>query len=140
MQDPEFAAALKALGGVSDEDLAKIGPEHEAALKAGTENAMKYKLVFEVVKSKNCLYGVKKGQKIVINGSAINTVESDCPLCMGLVGPLLPLTIVYYDRCMTGNVKDPMPEGVRCIDPGLDCPELHGLGSVYMTAKIEPVA
>jgi hypothetical protein len=57
---------------------------------------------------------------------------------MGLVGTLLPLTIVFYDRCLTGNFTDPMPEGVKCVDPGLDCPEAHGLGKVVMTARIEP--
>ena len=68
----------------------------------------------------------------------IDTEASDCPMCMGLVGTLLPLNLVFYDRTLTGNFTDPMPEGVSCVDPGLDCPEAGGLGSVVLEARIEP--
>ena len=137
MKDPEFAEVLKAMG-VEEEDLPKISPEMEDNLKNMGDVMEKYKLVFEVVKSRNCIAGVQVGQKIVIDSSIIDTNASDCPMCMGLVGTLLPLNIVFYDRCLTGNMTDPMPEGVKCVDPGLDCPEAHGLGTVVMTAKIEP--
>ena len=139
MEESELRDQLKA-AGVSDEDLAKVGPELVRGLTKSAENMVNYRLVFEVVKSKNCLYGVQKGQKIVISGSAIDTTASDCPLCMGLVAPLLPSTIVFYDRCINGNLSDPMPEGVHCIDPGVDCPEAGGLGQVVVTARIEPVS
>ena len=139
MEESELRAQLKA-AGVSDEDLAKVGPHTIRALTKSAENMATHRLVFEVVKSKNCLYGVQKGQKIVISGSAIDTDASDCPLCMGLVAPLLPSTIVFYDRCINGNLTDPMPEGVRCIDPGVDCPEAGGLGEVTVIPRIEPVS
>ena len=139
MEESELRDQLKA-AGVSDEDLAKVGPELVRGLTKSAENMVNYRLVFEVVKSKNCLYGVQKGQKIVISGSAIDTTASDCPLCMGLVAPLLPSTIVFYDRCINGNLSDPMPEGVHCIDPGVDCPEAGGLGQVVVTARIESVS
>lgn len=139
MKESELREQLKA-AGVSEQDLAKVGPELVRAMTKSAENMATHRLVFEVVKSQNCLYGIQKGQKIVITGSAIDTSASDCPLCMGLVGPLLPSTIVFYDRCINGNLSDPMPEGVHCIDPGLDCPEAGGLGRVVVTARIEPVS
>jgi hypothetical protein len=139
MEENELREQLKAFG-VSAEDLAKIGPELVRALTKSADNMATHRLVFEVVKSKNCLYRIQKGQKIVINGSAIDTNASDCPLCMGLVAPLLPSTVVFYDRCINGNLSDPMPEGVHCIDPGLECPEAGGLGEVVVTARIEPVS
>mgnify|MGYP001548097622 CR=1 FL=1 len=139
MEESELRDKLKGFG-VSHEDIAKVGPELVRALTKSADNMVSHRLVFEVVKSRNCMYGVQKGQKIVITGSAIDTNASDCPLCMGLVAPLLPSTIVFYDRCINGNLDDPMPEGVRCIDPGLDCPEANGLGEVVVTARIEPVS
>lgn len=139
MEESELRDQLKA-AGVSDEDLAKVGPHLVRALTKSAVNMATHRLVFEVVKSRNCLYDVQKGQKIVISGSAIDTSASDCPLCMGLIAPLLPSTVVFYDRCINGNLEDPMPEGVHCIDPGIDCPEAGGLGEVVVTARIEPVA
>ena len=139
MQESELREQLKA-AGVSEEDLAKVGPELVRAMTKSADNMATHRLVFEVVKSKNCLYGIQKGQKIVITGSAIDTNASDCPMCMGLVAPILPSTIVFYDRCINGNLGDPMPEGVRCIDPGLDCPEAGGLGEVLVIPRIEPVS
>jgi hypothetical protein len=139
MKESELRDQLKA-AGVSDEDLEKVGPHLVRALTKSAENMATHRLVFEVVKSSNCLYGVQKGQKIVISGSAIDTDASDCPLCIGLVAPLLPSSIVFYDRCINGNLSDPMPEGVHCIDPGIDCPEAGGLGQVVVTARIEPVS
>jgi hypothetical protein len=130
----EFVKAM----GVSDEDVAKITPELEDTLVKSMAVAEKYRLVFEVKRAKNCLLGVQVGQKIVVDNMMIDKDATDCPMCMGLVGTLLPLNLVFYDRCLTGNVTDPMPEGVSCVDPGLDCPEAGGLGSVVMTARIEP--
>ena len=139
MEESELRDQLKA-AGVSDEDLAKVGPHLIRALTKSAVNMATHRLVFEVVKSKNCLFGAQEGQKIVVHGGGIDTNASDCPLCMGLVAPLLPSTIVFYDRCINGNLDDPMPEGVRCIDPGLDCPETGGLGEVVVAARIEPVS
>jgi hypothetical protein len=82
MEESELREQLKA-AGVSDEDLEKVGPHLVRALTKSAENMATHRLVFEVVKSRNCLYGVQKGQKIVISGSAIDTDASDCPLCIG---------------------------------------------------------
>ena len=136
MEEREVVEVMKAMG-VSDEDIKKAGPVIKALAKSG-DNYQKHRLVFEVVKARNCLMGVQVGQKIVVDDGMINKDASDCPLCMGLVAPLLPLNIVFYDRCMTGNLEEPLPEGVRCVDPGLDCPELNGLGTVLMSARVEP--
>ena len=70
MKDPEFAEVLKAMG-VEEEDLPTISPEMEDNLKKMGDVMEKYKLVFEVVKSRNCLAGVQVGQKIVIDSSII---------------------------------------------------------------------
>ena len=140
MEERELDELLKAVG-VSDEDLKKAAPVKQALLKSA-ENYQKYRLVFEVVKAENCLAGVQVGQKVVVEDGVINQDASDCPMCMGLVAPLLPLNIVFYDRAISGTLNPtvPMPEGVRCVDPGLDCPELNGLGTVLMSARVEPKA
>ncbi len=139
MEESELRDQLRSFG-VSEEDLAKLGPHTIRALTKSAVNMATHRLVFEVVKAKNCMVGAQQGQKIVMYGGVIDTNASDCPMCMGLVAPLLPSTIVFYDRCINGNMSDPMPEGVRCIDPGLDCPEAGGLGEVLVIPRIEPVS
>jgi hypothetical protein len=136
MKDPMLIAYAKDVLEVSDEDLAKITPEQEQGFKNAFENMMKYRLVAEVATSKYCAAGLKVGQKIIVTGSRIDTVASDCPLCPGMLGPLAGKTQVYMDRCTNnGNLTAPMG-GIACVDPGLDA---GGLGSVSMNVRIEPI-
>jgi uncharacterized repeat protein (TIGR04076 family) len=99
-------------------------------------NKAKYRLVAEVVSSKNCVAGVQVGQKIVFSGVGIDKDASDCPLCVGAISPLTRNLAVYTDRCYHGHdITAPLP-GINCVDPGID---VGGFGNVQMTVRIEEV-
>jgi len=137
MKDPMLEAYAKNVLEMSDEDLAKITPEQEEEFKNAFENMMKYQLVAEVASSKYCAAGLKVGQRIIITGSLIDTAASDCPLCPGVLGPLVGVSQVYLDRCSNNsNLTAPL-SAIACVDPGLDA---GGLGSVSMNVRIEPIS
>lgn len=137
MQDPMMIAVAKDLLGMSDEDIARVTPEQEQGYKNAMENMAKYRLVAEVVRSKYCTAGIQVGQKVVFSGVTVDTQESDCPLCAGMLAPLYRGIAVYLDRCSAGtrDIAGPL-EGVTCSDPGMDA---GGLGNVLLKMRIEPV-
>jgi hypothetical protein len=97
----------------------------------------KYRIVAEVVSSKNCGGGCEVGSKIVF-GCAPNHLlpeESDCGLCARAIGPISELMHGFWDRITDG--LDPnagIGEYARCADPGL---EYGGLGSVVFRVYAE---
>lgn len=135
--DPVLKAYAKDVFDMPDEDLVKLTAAEEQAYKNVGENMAKYRLVAEVVKAKYCYAGLQVGQKIVLDGLTIDKEASDCPLCMGLVGPLLSNVLVYYDRCLNnGHLEAKLPP-VACIDSGVDAGELS-LGEVIAHVRVEP--
>jgi uncharacterized repeat protein (TIGR04076 family) len=135
MEDPAMRAVAKNVLGMSDEDIEKVTPEQEREYKNSIENMGKYRMVAEVVKSRYCAAGLQAGQKIVINGAAIDEEATDCPLCVGAIAPLQRANAVYMDRCaQSGDMTAPLAS-VACIDPGF---EAGGLGSVLFNVRIEP--
>jgi len=135
MKDPVMLAIAKNVLGMSDEDIEKVTPEQEREFKSSIENMAKYRIVAEVVKSRYCAAGLKVGQKIVIDGAAIDKEATDCPLCVGAIAPLERANAVYMDRCAQGRDITAPLGGVACIDPGF---EAGGLGSVLFEVRIEP--
>jgi len=135
--DPVLKAYAKDVFAMPDEDLVKLTAREERAYKNVGENMAKYRLVAEVTKAKYCYAGLQVGQKIVLNGLTIDKEASDCPLCMGAVGPLLHNVLVYYDRCLTnGDLEAPLPP-VSCVDSGFEAGELS-LGQVLLDVRMEP--
>ena len=135
MKDPVMRAVAKNVLGMSDEDIAKVTPEQEQEYKNSIENMGKYRMVAEVVKSRYCAAGLQVGQKMVIDGAAIDAEATDCPLCVGAIAPLERANAVYLDRCAQGSDVAAPLGGVACIDPGF---EAGGLGSVLFHVRIEP--
>jgi hypothetical protein len=135
-RDPMVMAFAKDMLHMTDEDIAKITPEKEQEYKNAMENLAKYRIVAEVVKSKYCTALVEVGQKIVLNGVQIDADASDCPLCVGAIGPLQGAMGVYLDRCMRNSDVDAPIGGIACSDPGM---EVGGLGTVLFDVRIEPV-
>lgn len=129
-------AFAKDMLGMSDEDIAKITPEKEQEYKNAMENMANYRIVAEVVSSKNCTALLQVGQKLVLNGVQIDKDASDCPLCVGAISPLHGTLMVYLDRCMKNRDVAGSIGGFACTDPGM---EVGGLGHVLFDVRIEPV-
>lgn len=137
MRDPMLITFAKDMLGMTDEDIAKIPADRDREYLNAIQNMAKYRLVAEVVKSKYCAAGVQVGQKIVLHGVQIDRDASDCPLCVGALGPLARSLGIYLDRCYHDRDLEAPLSGFACIDPGLD---VGGLGHVLFSLKIERVA
>jgi uncharacterized repeat protein (TIGR04076 family) len=95
----------------------------------------KYRLVAEVVRSKYCLFGLKPGQKIVLDDTKkINTRESTAPLCLHALVPLVYNSKQLIERFYRKADPTARMVGFRCNDPGL---EVGGLGGVEFEVRVE---
>ena len=135
LQEP-MRSILKQLIGITDEDLDRISPGIQRFL-SGISQLGQYKIIAEVIDSKYCAAGVKPGDKIVIRGNTVSAPESTCPLCIGLLGPLMPRAYEMMVRLAEGLDPDEMIfKYSECFDTGLD----HGgLGKVHFKLYTEKV-
>jgi uncharacterized repeat protein (TIGR04076 family) len=127
---------LKQAIGITDEDLNKLSPRISNLL-ANMPNFMGHRLVAEVTESKYCFHGLKKGDKIIIEGGKINPQASTASLCLGAIAPLDDVSALLMDRIAMGWKPDgSIITHTRCHDMGVD----HGgLGLVYFKVYTEPI-
>jgi len=129
---------LKQLIGITDEDMDRLSPGVQRMLSAAPQ-VMGHKIIAEVIDSKYCAAGVKVGDKVVIGpgGGTVNAEESTCPLCIGLLAPLMPHVYLVWERLVEGLDSNEMisPYG-ECHDTGL---EHGGLGKVHFKVYTEKV-
>lgn len=135
VQEP-MRSILKQLLGISDEDLDRISPGIQKLL-SGISQFGQYKIIAEVIDSKYCAAGVKPGDKIVVRGNTVNAQESTCPLCIGILGPLMHRVYEMMTRLAEGLDPNEMVfKYSECFDTGLD----HGgLGKVHFKLYAEKV-
>jgi uncharacterized repeat protein (TIGR04076 family) len=121
--------------GMSEEDMEKVTPGMEEDFINAMPLMAKYRLVAEVVSSKYCYFGLKPGQKIVLDDTKkINTQESTAPLCLHAIVPFIYNSKQLIDRIYRKADPTARMVGFRCIDPGI---ELGGLGGVEFKVKVE---
>lgn len=137
--DAQTKQMLKQAIGITDADLAKLGPNIERVL-ARFADFQKYQFVAEVVESKNCFAGIKKGQKYVFASAPpiLLADQSDCPACLRALGPLTSFVNTMMERIVEG--LDPNPglfQVAECLDPGVD---RGGLGKVVFRVYARKVA
>ena len=131
IQEEALKQMMKEAIGITDEDFQThmSYPKSRRIAEHGAELA-KYKVIAEVIESKYCMAGLKVGQKFTFNAfpSMLLTEESDCPLCVKAIGPIVSLILGFCDRITDG--VDPnrgMPYIAECLDPGI---QRGGLGHV----------
>ena len=126
---------LKDRLGMSDEDIERIPPGMQKIL---SPSLFSYKIVAEVTQAEYCTAGCKVGDTLVVGpGTNVNVQESTCPLCIGVLGPLMERVHLMWDRIV--EERDPNEVWLRhlvCYDPGLD---KGGLGAVTFKMYAEKV-
>lgn len=134
--DEATKALMKQAVGITDEDLAKVGPQTEK-VASNIQRAMQYKLVAEVTSSKYCFAGIKVGDKLVFT-PFLNKEETTCPLCPRALVPVLLSWQTVAERLIEGVDPSDVAFGrvVACLDPGL---EHGGLGHVIFRVYAEKV-
>lgn len=128
---------LKQGMGITDEDLDRMSPGLQKLMSAAPQ-MMGNKIIAEVIDAKYCAAGVKPGDKIVVGpGPTVNAQESTCPLCIGILGRLMPRVHEIWTRMAEGLDPNEMVwKYAECYDPGL---EHGGLGKVHFKLSVEKI-
>jgi hypothetical protein len=125
--------ALKQRLGMTNEQLNRISPGMQKVLSPAL---LSYRVVAEVVESNLCPAGFKVGDRLVVGpGTNVNLEHTTCPLCIGVLGPMMERVHLVWDRIVEG--VDPNEGWMRhlvCYDPGL---ERGGLGTVAFKVYAE---
>ena len=136
---PKIAKEMQDLFGYTDEQVDGLKENQIQYIEKIGDHA-KYKLVAEVVESRNCGWGAQVGDKIVLLAGGL-IIPSECTkkdaLCLWAVAPLQPFSQVFQDRVSSG--MDPTKsvfKRVRCLDTGV---EHCGWGEIVMEVRAEPV-
>lgn len=127
--------AMQQAVGITDEDFkTHISFPQNMKLAEATPEFMKSKIVAEVIETKYCSAGLKKGQKYTFQAlpAVLLPEESDAPVCARGLGPLGNMIEQVWQGIMAGNVKETYEVG--CLDPGV---AKGGLGHVVFKVSVK---
>ena len=114
-------AEIKAITGWTDEQIDSLSPKMLRFLRLA--KGQEHKMIAEVIRSENCSFKLRKGDKLVFGSNGILLPdESTANLCLWAIAPLLPFNYMIYDRFSEG--LDPngiFPDHVKCTDVGVAC-------------------
>ncbi len=128
--------AMQQAVGITDEDFKTyMSFPRNQIMAEKTPEFMKYKIVAEVVSSKYCTAGCKKGQKYVFQAlpAVLSQKDSDCPVCARALAPLGVAIGEVWEEIGQGKIN--VPHTVECLDPGV---EKGGLGHVVFKLFAQP--
>ena len=134
--DSGFIENVKKVWGYTDEQIKCLSPKAQKIIENGNE-FRKWRLVAEALESRNCIAGIKQGDKYIFHGSGFLLPDkSTCPkMCMWAIGAFVPFSFMLYDRL--GQGEDPSEfwiDRVRCLDVGV---EKGGYGEVLFRLYCE---
>ncbi len=139
MQDDQVRDILKQVVSITDEDwkIFKLGSPGVYKFFTRIEEVGKHRIVAEVIESRYCAAGLKKGQKFVIEGGALVPEKSTAPFCMRALGPLTGFVNTILEKIVAGeDPNDRVFQVAECMDPGL---EAGGLGKVKFQVRVETI-
>jgi uncharacterized repeat protein (TIGR04076 family) len=135
--DDALREMLKAVTGISDEELEQLRPDVVRSLE-NVGALLNYRIVAEVVESENCTARYKVGQKMVFNGTFLNTQESTAEnFCMDAIPPIH----IAMRAMISAILNDDDPNKyffnyVQCLDTGA----MHGgFGRVLFKVYAEEI-
>ncbi len=139
MQEDKVKDILKQVVAITDEDWETFKSGSQGVHKFFTriQEIGKFRIVAEVIESRYCAAGLKKGQKFVIEGGALVPEKSTAPFCMRALGPLTGFVNSILEMIVAGNdPNDRVFQVAECLDPGL---EAGGLGKVKFQVRVETI-
>ena len=100
--DEEFKKKVMDAFGYTEKEAESLSEKQQNIIKGGPSRRA-YKVIMEVVKSENCGYKPKVGDRYVMNGSGM-LIPEECtfPLCLWALAPILPIIYVIFDRLSQG--------------------------------------
>jgi len=139
MKENQVKDILKQVVSITDEDWKtfKLGSPGVYKFFTRIEEVGKHRIVAEVIESRYCAAGLKKGQKFVIEGGALAPEKSTAPFCMRALGPLTGFVNTILEKIVAGeDPNDRVFQVAECMDPGL---EAGGLGKVKFQVRVETI-
>jgi len=139
MKENQVKDILKQVVSITDEDWKtfKLGSPGVYKFFTRIEEVGKHRIVAEVIESRYCAAGLKKGQKFVIEGGALVPEKSTAPFCMRALGPLTGFVNTILEKIVAGeDPNDRVFQVAECMDPGL---EAGGLGKVKFQVRVETI-
>lgn len=132
--DKAIRDMVKGVLGMSDEELDKLSPGIQRLLsKSG--DLMSYKIIAEVVDSKNCFAMYKPGDKLVFRATNLLKEETTCEVCCEAIGSINDRIRSIMDRIVSGyDPNDSIFTHAECADTGS---EFGGLGKVRFKVYAE---
>jgi uncharacterized repeat protein (TIGR04076 family) len=129
---------LKSSVGITDDDFDIFVKNLQSVKLVSFDDTFRqYRFEAEVIESKYCTANIKEGQRYIILGlpTCVVPEESDCPLCIKAIAPMVEIVDSYWQEIIEG--QDPCgkpPKIADCLDPGING---GGLGHVKfkITAK-----
>ena len=137
-RDPtaEERVRLEKLWGYTDEEVKNLTPKHWRFFDRGSKFD-EYRLVAEVIKSRNCLGGARVGDRYVFHTSGFflpqeSTIRRPCLWAMV---PMLPFSYMVYDRiALDVDPSSLSIDHIKCLDVGV---EHGGYGEVVFKIYCE---
>ena len=137
MEESKVKDILKQVVAITDEDWEVFRTGSPGVYKFFTKinEVVGRRIVAEVIESRYCAAGMKKGQKFVIEGGALVPEKSTAPFCMRALGPLTDFVNTILEKIVAGeDPNDRVFQVAECLDPGL---EAGGLGKVRFRVRVE---
>ena len=133
----KIAEAAQERYGYTDEQVKQL-KENQIRLINNISKLTNYRLVAEVVESRNCGWAAKVGDKIVLSGPGW-ILPQECTnkesTYLFAVSELVPFSMMLYDRVCSGiDPAEMMFRRIRCKDPGV---EHCGWGQIVMEIRAE---
>lgn len=133
--DEEFKKKVIDVFGYTEKEAESLSEKQQNIIKGGPSRRA-YKVIMEVVKSENCGYKPKVGDRYVMNGSGM-LIPEECtfPLCLWALAPILPISYVIFDRLSQGlDPNGHLYDHMKCTDTGVGC---GGIGEVAFKVYCE---
>ena len=136
----ETAELVKGATGLSDEEIANIGPGAEKLFK-NVPKTLQFQTIAECTKSENCFAQVKVGDKLVFD-PFLNPEKSTGVMCPRALLPMMVQINSIWELATEAadSGKEEPPEivfrNVRCLDPGKDG---GGVGGAVYQLRMEKI-
>lgn len=133
MNEVELRDFVRKMFSFSDEDMAKLTPDHWRVYEKLPELAQ-YRIRAKVVKAEHCAMH-KPGDQYVFEPGGLLHPEESSPMCLWALAHMLPFAFMVFDRVVEGTDPNNLAiKYITCADTGIDC---YGTGRATFTFEVD---
>lgn len=133
MTQAELREFVKKMFSFSEDDLAKLTPDHWRVYAKLPELAQ-YRIKAKVVRTQHCAMH-KCGDQYVFEPGGLLHPEESSPMCLWALAHMLPFAFMVFDRVVEGSDPNGLAiKYINCADTGLEC---FGTGQATFKFEVE---